>query len=527
VGVLDRELGVEPEARTQVLYKRLIVGMPAAPVRGRQPAPIVGWSPGEAELPLIAREREWAAAQGALDAAVAGRGRTLVVMGEAGVGKSRLLQEIAREAVRGGCLVLLGHASPAQRALPFEPWIDAFRTSRVLEDGDLRARLDAGCRRELARLFPALESAPAETPADAHVRLFAAMAHLIQSLAVPAPLVLVLEDFQWADDASVRLLSFVARPERGLRVLVVASARVEDIADAPLLRDLMREDTIAELVIEPLSQAGTHALVHTLSRPGAAPEAQARLAGQVWRASAGNPFVIVESLRALRHGAGTVQAGEVPLSAPVRDLVRARLERLSATARAVTALAAVVPNEFEFPLLLRASDRDEGDVVEALEELVGRRVLRVTGERFDFVHDRVREVAYADLLPPRRRLLHRSVAEALEALHRDRLDEHSAAIGHHYQAAEAWSAALAFLERAGAHAFEQSALRDAAACFRQALSVLDHLPPSREAMEKGIDLRFQLTTANVTLTEFNGERARLHREAERLAVDLGDDRRLA
>ena len=73
----------------------------------------------------------------------------------------------------------------------------------------------------------------------------------------------------------------------------------------------------------------------------------------------------------------------------------------------------------------------------------------------------------------------------------------------------------------------KSALRDAAACFRQALSVLDHLPPSREAMEKGIDLRFQLTTANVTLTEFNGERARLHREAERLAVDLGDDRRLA
>ena len=122
-------------------------------------------------------------------------------------------------------------------------------------------------------------------------------------------------------------------------------------------------------------------------------------------------------------------------------------------------------------------------MVEGVEELVRRRLLRVVGERFDFVHDLMRDVTYADLLPPRRRLLHRSVAEAMETLRAHRLEEHAALLGHHYMAAQAWSKAVACLEIAGLHAMQRSAYRSAAASFRQALEALTHLPQDHEAMQ--------------------------------------------
>src|SRR5262249_35711354 len=286
---------------------------------------------------------------------------------------------------------------------------------------------ESAWRGELARLLPELG-----TPAAGGTgtrQLFEAVAHLVGWLAARHPLVLILEDLQWADEMSVRLLAFLGRRLGGSSVLLITTAREEELADAPLLRrmleDLRREDSLVTLLLGPLSRAETLALVGTLARAGTDEDAVARLGEQVWRATEGNPFIVVETMRSLSEGTISAVSGTPPVPQRVREVVARRLERLGEPARQLAAVAAVIGREFDFALVQRAAGLEEEGAAQGMEELVRRRVLSGVGERFDFSHDRIREVAYRQLLPPRRRLLHRRVAEALEALHANDLRPHA------------------------------------------------------------------------------------------------------
>jgi tetratricopeptide (TPR) repeat protein len=242
----------------------------------------------------------------------------------------------------------------------------------------------------------------------------------------------------------------------------------------------------------------------------------------VWAVSQGNPFVVTEILGAVEQ-----RGVSEPLPSALPDRVRAviarRLEPLDARTREVAAVAAVIGRAFTFALLWRAAGTGEPAAAEAVEELVRRQVLHHVGDRFDFTHDRVREVVYGDLLPPRRALLHRAVARAIEVEAGGR-EPHILAV--HHLRGEEWDRAVANLRRAAANAVEHSAYREAAGCLEQAIGALGHLPADGPWREQAIDLRLDLARPALYQLGHVKRAASVLEEAEALAREVGDEHRL-
>jgi tetratricopeptide (TPR) repeat protein len=476
---------------------------------------------------LVGRAIELDRLRAALDAAWAGHAQFLLVRGEAGIGKSRLIAELAAAAERRGGRVLLGQSHESDQALPFGPWVDLLRTA-VTELGPDLGDLAATWRGELARLLPELADAAAPPPEDPvhRRRLFEAVAALVRHLARTRPILLVLEDLHWADEPSLRLLASLGRRLGNAPALIVASVREEDLADAPdrlRLLDLVSE-TASTVTLGPLSHPDTARLVAALGRRGADAAATSQLAERVWAVSEGHPLMVVEATRVYAAEPDIV-ATQLALPDRIHDLVTRRLHRVSEAGRAVLAAAAVAGRQVDFAVLQRAPGLGEAEAAAAVEELVRRRLLKEAGDGFAFAHDRVREVVYAGLLVPRRRLLHRRVAEALEAHHAGRLEPHVLALGLHFREAEVWDKAVLYLRRAATHAMTRGAYREAAASLEQALAAVVHLAGGRETAQSALELRLALRNALLPL----GDHARMLdnlREAEMLAERLGDQRRL-
>jgi tetratricopeptide (TPR) repeat protein len=366
---------------------------------------------------------------------------------------------------------------------------------------------------------------------------------LVEQVALRQPLLLVLEDLHWADEMTLRLLAFVGRRVFAWRALLVATAREEELAHASMasgiVEELSRASQAMSLVLSPLSRSDTALLVRALTRVGSDAPTVASAEERIWVMSEGNPFVAEEAVRALDLGrvadAGRDDGVMLPLPARVRGLVVRRLDRLGARSQELVTVAAAIGRRFDFTLLQSASGMDERDAAEAVDEMVRHRVLQAVGGRLDFVHDRIREVAYGRLLPPRRRLLHRGVLAALETAGSapgsttdqptlDRLDEPIDQLVHHALRGELWEKAVRYLRRAGTRATARSALQDARACFVQALEVLDQLPESRTDVEDAFEIRLELRSVLMQLGEYRPALERL-REAEALAERLSDDRR--
>ena len=537
VNVLGRELGIEPEAETKQLYQEILRQPPlrkaviepaiAGPsVRERR----VMSSAHRGEIPLIGRASELTELRAALEQACAGQGRLVAVLGEAGIGKTRLVSELIETAEARGARVMVGRSYESEQVLAFGPWVDAFRAGHAIDD--LR-ELAPARREELAHLLPELAGPDVEASKSSpdFLRVFESVTSAISMLAGHRPLLVVLEDLHWADEMTVRLLAFLGRRLRSLPVLVAVTVRQEELGDAAMLHrvfdELQREGHLLPLALAGLSRDHTFDLVHSLAQSGSDKADLARLGEQAWGASAGNPFVVVEAVRSQAQGIrlGSLPPGALVLSEAVRQLVTRRLERLSERGRLLTTVAAVIGREFEFALLQRAAGLGDAEAAQGVEELVRRRIFQGVDERFDFTHDRIREVARAELLAPRRRVLHRSVAEAIEAVHAADLEPHILALGLHYHGAEMWPRAMSYLRRAAVHAFVRSAHREAATCFEHALAAASHLPRTPETLDEMLELQLQLRAALWPLAEF-ARIATCLEEAERLAISLEDRGRL-
>jgi DNA-binding SARP family transcriptional activator len=548
VAALQRELRAEPEPETKALYQEIlrrrargVADAERPPARavaalGRsRPAPEV---PGAGAPPLIGREQALAQLEAGLESALAGHGRLLVLIGEAGIGKSRLVAELIADATRRQGRVLIGRCYETERILPFAPWVDALRTGQVLEEPELVDSLEPGWRAELARLLPELPSQGEPTALEGPLgrvggdarHLFEAIIELLRRLARRQPLVVVLEDLHWADEMSVRLLAFLGRRVQAVPLLTLATVREEELADTMFLRQALDEldekGQLARLAVGPLSQGDTTALVRALAAPGIPDPLLAALAQEAWRASDGNAFVIVEVMHAFREGAPIRGAEGLSLPARVGSLVRRRLERLPERSRRLVDVAAVIGRRFDFPLVQRAASLSEREAAEDVEELVRSRVLRGSGEGLEFSHDRLREVAIEELPAPLRVALHRRVAESLEDVYRQDLAGHALALGMHYRQGEVWDKAAAHLHTAGRQAGGRSAHGEAVACFEEGLSALGHLPASRDRLDRELDLRIDLAQALYPLDHLADLREHLG-EAERLAQMLEDRLRLA
>jgi tetratricopeptide (TPR) repeat protein len=394
----------------------------------------------------------------------------------------------------------------------------------------------------LSRLLPDVARPGLPPPGDSDLRLFESVAQLVEHLAAQRPVVLFLEDVHWADEMSLRLPAFVSRRVRGGAVLVVATAREEELVEAARARrtlgELARQPDTVPLTLALLSRPDITCLVEALARAGTETDELARLDAQVWAVSEGNPLVAIETIRALQEGSIRQGSSSLPIPQRVRDLVAGRLERLSDRAQRLVEVAAVTGREFEFGVLQRSVGLPEVEVAEGVEELVRCHILHATGERLDFTHDRIRAVAYDRLLPSRRRLLHAKVAGAIEqrreiharlvgtieVLHRDRIGEQIEHLAHHALRGELGEKAARYLRQAGVKAAARSALLDARVWFEQALDVLARLPESASTLEQAFEVRLEMRPILSQLGELQGMLGRL-REAEAFAERLNDDRR--
>src|SRR5215831_3092242 len=384
---LQRELGVEPEAETRLLYQELLPQRVQSPQASEGAAPRLGRRPQRAPRPLrasrstpvallVGRAPELDRLNRAMKHAWAGRGQLVAILGEAGIGKTRLLDELIEIALRRGAQVVLGRCYETEQIFPFDPWVNLLRTA--IKEHELEG-LSPLWRAELSRLLPELGELGVHPPvlAGDQLRLFDAVMGFVRHIATQQPLVLLLDDLHWADEMSLRLLSFIVRRCQGTPILIVGTARDDELESAPLLRrifdDFERDDRLVRLVLSPLDQAQTLELVRALavSRRGAT--LPAGLGDQIWAASEGHPFMIVETLREIWEGQAPFTAGSLPIPQRVRRLVLNRLYRLSDQSKRLASVAAVIGRECQFNLLHRASGMSEVECAAAVEELMRRR----------------------------------------------------------------------------------------------------------------------------------------------------------
>src|SRR5262245_59508658 len=345
VGVLQRELRAEPEAETKHLYRELLrqtvsrsaVVETSTPREPRTIPPSVVANAPALEGRLIGREAELGQLQRLLGEEMHGSGRVAMLVGEAGIGKTRLSAALAVEALERGCRVLIGHCHESDSILPFGPWVDACRGGGLTTDQDLLAKLAPAWRAELARLFPEVNTATLPRPGHSDLRLFEAVAQLMGHTATRQPAVLMIEDLHWADEISLRLLAFVSRRIGAWPALLLVTARVEDLADAVLARRTLHEISGApgamRLELSPLSGSDTRRLVRSLVGASSEDRAIGPIEEQICATNEGNPFVVIETTRAMLEGTSPSDGRGSPLPPPVRELTARRLERLSVDAR--------------------------------------------------------------------------------------------------------------------------------------------------------------------------------------------------
>ena len=485
--LLKKELGIQPGAATRATYREILDLDADSPVIPAPPRTVV--------YPLVGRGAEWRALLKAWQAAAAGRPRLFLIRGEAGIGKSRLAEELVDWCDPRSVNTATARCYAGEGRLAYAP-IAAWLKSDALQPALMK--LDALSLTDVARLYPELVAARPEIPAPdrdleswQRLRFFEALAQAFRSA---APLLLVLDDLQWADADTIEWLQYFLRSASDTRSLVVGTLRAEEEQDNPplgrLLGRLERDGLLTAIALGPLDQAATAQLaVEVAERP----LDEAALA-RTFRESEGHPLFIVERGRM----ESTRQPG-VPGDAGlprVQAVVAARLALLSEEAREAAEVASAVGRDFRFDILAQASDLEESALVRALDELWQRHIVRVQAdERWDFSHDRIREVAYSAIGPARRRLIHRRIAQGMELLFASSLDEVSASIAVHLDRGGQPARAVTFLERAAAVSTRVSASEEAIRCLTHALALLEKLPAGRDRDGRELALRSSLSVA--------------------------------
>ena len=412
----------------------------------------------EAERPFVGRAKELARLTAAWESVRADSSRRLLLLaGEPGIGKTRLALRFARAALDDGAAVLLGRCSEDPLA-PYEPFADVVR-----QVGLGPAQTLAGAA-ELGRVLGEAHDAPA-ADAGARHRLFSAVDDVLGGIAERRPVVLVLDDLQWADRPTLLLLGFVLRSSRRAPLLAIGTYRDTEIGRrTPLatgLAELRRDGGAERIGLRGLGPAD----VGELAVRWVGSETATRVAAAVHERTGGNAFFVEETLRGL-----AADEPEVPES--VRHAVGARLARLSEPADELLGVAAVIGEAVDARLLAAVAAAD--DVEPLLEELLGAHLLRPgDGRAVEFTHALVREAVLAELSPLRRARLHRTTAEALATCDEDR---HLEEIAHHFSEAGDERAAQ-YLQRAGEHALAMLAYEEAAELFGRALEVADEPAP--------------------------------------------------
>jgi transcriptional regulator with PAS, ATPase and Fis domain/tetratricopeptide (TPR) repeat protein len=445
---------------------------------------------------FVGREEELRLLSDRLERAHTGHGQVLMLVGEAGVGKSRLVHEFRRHL--GATVTWIeGQALPFGRAMAFHPVIDMLKRVFRIDDGDPDAlvieKIDRAIRRlgdDLGETLPFVRHLLSVDPGDPTIstmdprlqqaQIVRATHLLLERGAELRTHVLVLEDAHWADPATGDWIARLAEGLGAKRVLLIVTTR-------PGARSPFGHLTfLTALALSPLSSMETVRMAADLIGADQLPPA---LQALILDKADGNPFFVEELVRSLqglqvirRQGDGIVLArplAEARLPDTIQDVIMARIDRLADGPRRVLRVASVIGREFTHPVLERVVEPSL-PLDPALHELAGAGLIherRLLPElEYAFEHALTHEVAYASVAPDQRRALHRRVAESLEALHGDRLGEMAPLLARHHAAGEDWERALVHLVRAAERAASSFATREALALYDEALGAASHVP---------------------------------------------------
>lgn len=435
---------------------------------------------------VVGRAAETERFDAALAAAIAGAGQTVVLGGEAGVGKTKFVREAQDHAASRGARVLIGLTHQSDATLPYAPFVSAIRSGFHGLDREELGRVLQRSAPDLAALFPELgkmESTAAPTGIERH-RLSVAFQHLFRAFARDVPVLVVLEDLHWADETSLELLQHLARELRDARVLLLATYRSDEMHRRhPFLRalaELQRERLVTELQLKRLTPDETRELIRaTMATRDPSVRVSDEFRDALYSRTDGNPFFTEELLKALVDSGGVfLQDGgwarkpiaELEIPGSIREAVRARIEELSSEARRTLSVAAVIGQRFGFDTLRTAASVDESTLERHLREFIEAQLVQEADdddEEYAFRHALTREVVYDDLLVRERKRFHRAVADAIEA--QDAVEP--ALIAHHLLAAGENARAVPKLLEAGDRAMRTAAPREAAAHYERALEV--------------------------------------------------------
>ncbi len=513
---LRAELGVAPDRETQAVYNQLLNSAVSTSVQPELAA----------HAPFVGRESEWQILQQRWRVALRGQPQFVLIAGEAGIGKTRLAEELLRWAIHQGFCTLRSRCYAAEGRLTYAPAIEWLRSEPLRAT---RVKVDAPWLSELSRLLPELLSDQPTLPPPAPITQGWQRHHLFEAvtralLSVQQPLVLLIDDLQWCDKETLELLHFLLRNATRLsqpKLLLVGTARLPDEVDVThplydLLNPLRGSDTLTQLDLLRLSEAETSDLAHQMT----AQALDGQTLSQLFRDTAGNPLFVVETMRATQGqivcngstgNATTTATFPIEASAAIVQqlppkvlaMIQARLGQLSASARELCEWGAIVGRAFTLDLLADASKISRDKAVNALDELWQRRIIREQGtDAYDFSHDRIRDVAAAGISRARCRYLHHCVAETLENENTGQFDNIAAQIAAHYDAAGMVEPAIDYYAKAAVRSAQIYATAEIILHLQRALTLLKLLPASKVRDQRELTLLVALGPPLADVTSF-------------------------
>jgi DNA-binding SARP family transcriptional activator len=484
--ILSEELGTTPSAETLELYEATVADRDAG--SRTTPAHEESLLFGDAEAaPFVGREPERARFAQRLDEVLEGKGGIILVEGESGVGKTRLLREVADDARWRGMDVIWGRSAPSG-GRPFGPIGDALRTGLSdLRIRQLQNRLDDTRLAALAPLIPRL--APDAEPevamgmADEQARMQEAIGAAFQGLAATNPTLVVLEDVHWSDEDTIHTLSQLAHRVQDQRILFAVTYRHGEARERPevwdLLRTLDRLEHCERVSLAALTPAQAEELIR---KSLGLSDVSGGFSERLHRETGGIPLFLVETLRALyeRDSLNDAQVSaedlpwvrdQLPVAPTVHALIRHRLDALQAVSRKTLELVAAHDGSLLVTEIVDASDLTDAGTLDAIDDLQKRRFIDGDPDGFSLEHELVRRVVYDDLQVPRRLDLHRRIAQSVESHRPDEVE----VLAHHFKTARISDRAADYLERAAQKAIAVHAYDTAAQHLSEATSALDEI----------------------------------------------------
>jgi class 3 adenylate cyclase/tetratricopeptide (TPR) repeat protein len=497
---------------------------------------------------FVGRDGETEQLRKALEQARSDHGHVVGVVGEPGLGKSRLFFEFTHSHRTQGWLILESGSVSYGKATPYLPVIDLIKAYFKIQDRDDHREIREKVTGKLLSLDKSLESTlpaflalldvpvddpmwQALDPPQRRQRTLGAVKRLLLRESQVQPLILRFEDLHWIDSETQAVLESLVESLPTSRLLLLVNYRPE------YQHGWANKTYYTQLRLDPLPPESAGEILNSVLGNDHGLQSLKPL---LIERTEGNPFFLEESIRTLvetkvlvgergnYHLEKKVESTQVP--ATVQAVLAARIDRLPPQEKQLLQSAAVIGKDVPFSLLQAITELSDEELRRGLAHLQAAEFLYETSLfpdlEYTFKHGLTHEVAYGSLLHERQRALHARIVDAIETLYSNRLIEQVERLAHHAARGEVWAKALTYLRQAGAKADARSALREAASYFEQALTALAHLPDDREMREQAIDLHFNLRNSLAAL----GERERVleHlRAAETLANALGDERRLA